>query len=125
MLFNQARSTTWTLARPSSNCGNPVAGPGKPENLKPFKKGADERRNLKGAPRKLPGLDVLLADVLGYDDGKPEESAKLRKMIQKLYDKALKGNTRAANILLDRAYGKPKQLVDVTGKVKLSFKDAE
>lgn len=89
-----------------------MAGPGKPDNLKPFKKG-DPRINRKGAPRKLPGLDVLLADVLGFEEGKPEESAKMKLMIEALYRKALKGNTRAANILLDRAYGRPKQSIDV------------
>lgn len=106
-----------------------MGGPGKPDNLKPFQKGADARRNLKGAPRKLPGLDVLLADVLGYEEGKPEESAKLKAMIEKLYQKALKGNTRAANILLDRAYGKAKQSIsmehsgEIGGKHVVEFKD--
>jgi hypothetical protein len=70
---------------------------GVPENLKPFKKGHDERRNMKGAPSKIPSLDQLLAEVLG------EEKEGIE---------AVKGDTKAAEILLDRAYGKAKQTID-------------
>ena len=34
------------------------------DNLKPFKKGIDERRNATGENKKLPGLAELLAEVL-------------------------------------------------------------
>lgn len=78
-----------------------------PENIKG--KGFDKRPeniNRKGQPKKIPKLDVLLADVIG--------DAEMTKLIKALYDAAVRGNVRAAEALLDRAYGKAKQSVDVT-----------
>lgn len=64
-----------------------------------------------GRPPKLPELDKLLADVLGEEkDGVTAADAILRK----LRAMAASGNIRAAEILLDRAYGKPKQAMDLT-----------
>ena len=84
---------------------------GNPQNLKPFKKGIDERRNMEGRPPKIPNLDVLLAEVLGEEkDG--IEAAKA--ILMALRAKATKGDVRAAEVLLDRAYGKSKQVMDVT-----------
>lgn len=62
--------------------------------------------NPNGRPKKLPELDKLLADVLGdpVEDGKTAAEA----ILQALYKASLKGDTRAAEILLNRAYGKPK-----------------
>lgn len=72
-----------------------------------FKKG--QSGNPKGKPRKLPQIDVILADVLGEEkDG--IDAAKAILMALRL--KATKGDVRAAEILLDRAYGKAKQTVD-------------
>jgi hypothetical protein len=79
------------------------------ENLQPFKKG--QSGNPKGRPKKLPEIDKLLADVLGEEkDGVTAADAILRK----LRAMAAAGNIRAAEILLDRAYGKAKQSVDLT-----------
>lgn len=93
-----------------------MAKKGKPENLKPFKPGDDPRRNLAGPPRKLPALDRLLADILGYEEGNPEESARAAAILEALYNKAIRGDTRAADIILERAYGKAKQSIDLTTK---------
>lgn len=79
---------------------------GNPQNLKPFKKGDDNRRNMAGSPRKLPELDKLLADVLGAPSDKGTTAAE--EILTALYKKALKGDTRAAELLLNRGYGKPK-----------------
>lgn len=85
--------------------------PNNKKNLKPFKPGKDERRNLEGRPPKLPDLDVLMADVLGEQkDGIEAAQA----ILMALRAKATKGDVRAAEVLLDRAYGKAKQSVDVT-----------
>src|SRR5690606_3221132 len=82
---------------------------GKLDNLKPFKKG-DERINRAGRPKKLPALDTLLADVLGEEkDGKSAAQA----ILMALRSKAAKGDVRAAEVLLDRAYGKVKQPINV------------
>ena len=62
-----------------------------------------------GRPRKLPALDKLMADVLGEEkDGITAGEA----ILKALRAKATKGDVRAAEVLLDRAYGKPKQTHD-------------
>jgi len=68
-----------------------------------------ESGNPNGRPKKLPQLDKLMADVLGEEkDGITAAEAILKKLRQM----AAQGNLRAAEILLDRGYGKPKQQVD-------------
>lgn len=77
-----------------------------PEHSK-FKKG--QTGNPNGRPRKLPELDKLLADVLGEEkDGITAGEA----ILKALRAKATKGDVRAAEVLLDRAYGKAKQTMD-------------
>lgn len=83
----------------------PKAG-GVPGNLKPFKKGEDPRRNVAGGPRKLPKLDELLANLLGEEVEGGLTAAD--KILQAIYQRALKGDTKAAELLLNRGYGKPK-----------------
>jgi len=85
------------------------------ENLKPFKPGNDDRRNLKGAPKKIPSLDILLADVLGDINNEGIEVAK--EIILALVNKAKKGDIRAIEIILDRAYGKANQKLTLEGGV--------
>ena len=86
-----------------------------PQNLVPFQKGEDSRRNLKGAPKKLPNLETLLADVLGEEkDGKTAAEA----ILMALRAKATKGDIRAAEVLLERGYGKTKQQMDITSDGK-------
>lgn len=75
-----------------------------------FKKG--ESGNPNGRPKKLPHLNELLADILGEDkDGITAAEA----ILKALRAKAAKGDIRAAEVLLDRAYGKPKQTTELTG----------
>jgi len=76
-----------------------------------FKKG--ESGNDNGRPKKLPEIDKLLADVLGEEkDG--IEAAKA--ILMALRAKATKGDVRAAEVLLDRAYGKARQVIDANFK---------
>lgn len=71
-----------------------------------FKKG--QSGNPAGRPKKLPEIDKLLADILGEEkDGVTAADAILKKLRQM----AAQGNLRAAEMLLDRAYGKPKQTI--------------
>jgi hypothetical protein len=80
-----------------------------------FKKGVSG--NIKGAPKKIPQLDVLLADVLGEEkDG--IEAAKA--ILMALRSKAVKGDVRAAEVLLDRAYGKASQNLTLAGDISFS-----
>lgn len=65
--------------------------------------------NSPGRPRKLPALDVLIAEVMGEEkDGVTAAEAILKKLRQQ----AASGNIKAAEMLLDRAYGKPKQHIE-------------
>ena len=73
-----------------------------------WKKG--ETGNPNGRPRKLPELSVLLADVLGEQTKEGLTAAE--DILRAMYARAAKGDTRAAELLLDRAYGKPKQSID-------------
>jgi hypothetical protein len=89
------------------------------QNLKPFKKGTTG--NPKGRPKKLPDIDTLLADVLGSED---DDKSEAKAVIKSLLTQAKKGNVRAIEVLLDRAYGKAKQTVDQNVNVKeFSLKD--
>jgi alkylation response protein AidB-like acyl-CoA dehydrogenase len=83
--------------------------PPNPQNLRPaWKKG--QSGNLKGRP-KLPDIREALAKVLAEEkDGITALEATLRA----LRAKATKGDVRAAEALLDRAFGKAVQRTDVT-----------
>jgi hypothetical protein len=101
----------------------PSKGKGKIEPR--WKKG--ESGNPNGRPRKLPELDKILADVLGEEkDGITAASV----ILKAIRAKAAKGDVRAAELLLDRAYGRPKQTLDTTFKtleplVIVTTKEAE
>jgi len=74
-----------------------------------FKKG--ESGNKDGRP-KLPDLKLLLADILGEEkDGKTAAEA----ILMKLRQMAAQGNLKAAEMLLNRGYGLPKQTVELSG----------
>src|SRR5664279_883967 len=78
-----------------------------PQNLKD--KGFDkhpENINKSGRPKKLPDLEPLLSELLG-DHLTGSES--MKGIIIALRKKAASGDVRAAELLLDRAYGKLKQ----------------
>lgn len=87
------------------------------KHLKPFKKGFDPRRNIKGAPKKLPLLKELMKEMLGADSDTPINESPIAKVIQALIDETTnksKGAQRAnaAKELLDRAFGKVKAAED-------------
>jgi hypothetical protein len=80
------------------------------DNLKPFKEGFDPRRNLDGRP-KLPDISHAIAGVLGEEkDGKTALDA----VLMALRSKAVKGDVRAAELLMDRAFGKSRNHTDIT-----------
>jgi hypothetical protein len=62
-----------------------------------------------GRPRKLPELDKLMANILGDEQNGVTIAEQILKAIEK---KALKGDIKAAEMLLDRGYGKAKQTMD-------------
>jgi hypothetical protein len=67
-----------------------------------------ETANPNGRPKKLPELDVLLADVLGAEDETGMRS-EAREVLNALLKQAKKGNVNAATAILNRAYGMPVQ----------------
>ncbi len=73
----------------------------------------DPRINKKGQPHKLPNLDILLAKVLGEDKGNMNA---MEEILRKLKKKALAGDTKSAEILLARAYGKINQNIQLDVK---------
>ena len=82
-----------------------------PNDATKFKKG--KSGNPKGRPKKIPELDDLLAEVLS-EKKNGVESAKL--ILMALRTKAAKGDVRAAEVILDRAYGRAKQAIDMNIK---------
>jgi hypothetical protein len=75
-----------------------------------FKKG-DPRINRKGQPPKLPDLNIILAKLMGQE---VNGSTATEKIIAALRKKAYYGDNRAAELLLDRSFGKLQNKVDVT-----------
>lgn len=68
--------------------------------------------NPKGRPKKLPDLNKLLIEILA--DEKDGRSA-LEAMLMAMRNKAIKGDTKAFETLIDRAYGKLTLKID--GKI--------
>lgn len=82
-----------------------------PKGAKPFKKG--KSGNPKGRPPKIPELVELVNKVLGEE--KETTGGKITAMeavVRGLLSKAVKGDVRAAEVLLNRAYGLPKQTIE-------------
>jgi len=81
---------------------NPIRG------STPWKKG--QSGNPNGRP-KLPDIREALAKVLADE---VNGATTLERMLKALRTKAISGDVRAAEALLDRAFGKAAQTVDVT-----------
>lgn len=80
------------------------------ENLRPAKKG--DVRNPKGAPKKLPNLDMIMANVLGTENAEGITAAE--QIIDAIRRRANAGDVKAANLLLERGWGKVKEKIDIT-----------
>ena len=78
------------------------------KNLKPFPKG--KSGNPKGRPA-LPDLKEALIEALN--------NGELEKILFAIIDKAKKGDTRAAQLILDRAFGQAKQIIEQETKQDL------
>lgn len=68
-----------------------------------------------GRKKKLPALDDLLAEILGSSDGDVNDS-EAKAVFNALVKEAKGGNVPAAVAVLNRAYGMPKQAVDIGGQ---------
>ena len=91
------------------------------EDLKPFKKN-DPRINREGRPRVLPELKEILSQILSEDitNSKGDKIQALDLIIRQLTAKATKGDLRAIQEVLDRMYGKAKQVVDMNAMMQSS-----
>jgi hypothetical protein len=78
--------------------------------LHPFEPG--QSGNPNGRPKKLPALDDAIADVLG--DQKADKTA-LTVILEVVRAKAVKGDLKAIEMLLNYAYGRPVQRNEHTG----------
>lgn len=81
-----------------------------PENLKPFKKGNDPRRNTKGRPKNFDQLRAL-AQMIANETGATDPDGKAHSNAEMALRKLLKEETTK---FLEVAYGKVPQAVDVT-----------
>lgn len=86
----------------------------RPENLEKGKWKKGQSGNPAGRPKKIPELRELLANVLGDSkDGKTAAEA----ILMALRTKAVRGDVRAAELLLDRAYGKAAMNIELEANV--------
>jgi len=75
-----------------------------------------------GRKRSLPALDLLIAEVLSDEQNGMSAAEAILKVIRQ---KAIKGDLKAAEMLLNRAYGKPKESIEVkVTEVEISFDDS-
>ena len=92
-----------------------------PKGATPFKKG--QSGNPKGRPKTLPNLEEVLIKVLG--DEKDGVTA-MEAIVMTLRATAMQKNQsgiRAAELLIDRAYGKSKQDVRLEGEIGITWKE--
>jgi len=90
----------------------------KPENIVPHQYKPGQTGNPNGRPR-MPDIKEALIKIL--NDEKDGWTA-LEAILAALRKKALKGDVRAAQELLDRAYGKSTQIIETTTKDPLQIK---
>lgn len=82
-------------------------------NNKPFVKG-DSRINRNGRPKQLPELDKLLVDALTDETG---DKSQIELILKTLINQSLSGDTRASEILLNRAYGKVTDKIEMKSEI--------
>jgi len=94
-----------------------------PENLKPFPKGVSG--NPAGKPKGTQHSKTRLLRILDLVQkkrnpitGEEEEFTVLELMDMQMISKALKGDQRAYEAVVDRLEGKPKQTTDITADIK-------
>jgi hypothetical protein len=73
-----------------------------------WKKG--QSGNPAGRPPEMPEIDTLLAEVLSEER---EGECAAKAILKALLRKAVRGDVRAAEVLLNRAWGKPKEHTDI------------
>jgi hypothetical protein len=103
-----------------------VAKQGKIENLKPFKKGKSGNPNgrPKGSPNTKTRLQNLLSLVQKVENkitGEEEDLTVAEQMDIAIVNKAMLGDVKAYEQILDRLEGKTTQTIDLNNNVKGSI----
>jgi hypothetical protein len=91
------------------------------KNLKPFKKGEDERRNTLGRP-KLTRLTEAIREQLAEVMPGATESTIAEEIAKTLIRLALSGDVQAIREIADRTEGKPKQAIDLDLDLQLDWR---
>ncbi len=94
-----------------------------PENLKPFPKGvsgnpAGKPKGTQHSKTRLLRLLDLVQKKKNPITGEEEDFTVLELMDMQMIAKALKGDQRAYEAVVDRLEGKPKQTTDITADIK-------
>lgn len=71
-----------------------------------------------GRPRKIPELPELINAVMG-EVGSDGKLTAMEVVVMRLRADAMKGDKQAAKILLEYAYGKPSQKIEVDGAISV------
>lgn len=110
MLFSGIKNASYGTTMPfkKGKSGNPA---------KQFSK--DYQPATRGPKRQLPDLKELVAKVLGNEINDVTVAEAILLMLAK---KSLGGDLKAADMILDRSYGKPTQVVENTGEQPLTIK---
>lgn len=80
------------------------------DNLKPFPKGKSGNPN--GRPKKIPELETLLRNALGEEDRNGLTA--IDRILRAIVQQAESGDFKAAEYLLNRVYGKPKESASIS-----------
>ncbi len=91
------------------------------KNLKPFKKGEDERRNTLGRPKKTL-LSEALRQQLAEISPDADEQSIAEEIAKTLIKLALSGDVQAIREIADRTEGKPKQAIDLDLDLQLDWR---
>lgn len=92
-----------------------MAGPGKPENLKPWQPGQSGNPNGRPATKYIEEeFQAFLRELAKSKDGTERE--RLQVIMARLFHDAANGNVKASTELLNRAFGKAKQDINLGGQ---------
>jgi hypothetical protein len=91
------------------------------KNLKPFKKGEDERRNTLGRPKKTL-LSEAIREQLAEEMPNAPERTVAEVIARTLIKLAISGDVQAIREIADRTEGKPKQAIDLDIDLQLDWR---